>query len=148
MSVVTMIAAPPTLRRKHWRHGGSFEGLVISLVLAPCPARAGADLSGLIPEHADEIALAVLVVLIGGPWVTSLWLLVRRASLTARRIGAVYALGSALFLLSALRAPLWALVVALPALLLAIGRSRFGELFCKTAKVWRMVVGSGRVSRP
>ncbi len=81
----------------------------------------------------------MLVVLIGGPWVTSLWLLVRRASLVARVIGAVCALGSALLLLTALSAPLWALIVALPALLLAIGRRRFDELFRKIAKVWRSI---------
>jgi hypothetical protein len=121
---------------------GIVAGVVGSLI-TPSLAKAGPDLSGLVPEWAITVGLAMLIVLIGGPWAASLWILGRGASLTARCFAALYAIGSAMLLFAIVREPAWPMIATLPTLLLLVGRRRFEGLFRKTGNLcralWRML---------
>ncbi len=83
------------------------------------------------------VGLAMLIVLIGGPWAASLWILGRGASFTARCFAALYAIGSAMLLFGIVREPAWPAIVTLPTLLLLVRRGRFQELFRKTGNLCR-----------
>src|SRR2546430_9027531 len=85
-------------------------GVVIGVVgsmAVHLPAQAGPDVWAPVPDWAPGAAVVMLVILIGGPWAVSSWILLRRFSATARSIGALYAIGSALVLFIALRDPPW-----------------------------------------
>jgi len=115
---------------------------VVGSLITPSLAEAGPDLSGLFPEwadpeRADTVGLAMLIVLIGGPWAASLWILGRGASFTARCCRALYAIGSATLLFAIVREPVCPAIVTLPTLLLLVGRRRFQELFRKAGNLLR-----------
>jgi hypothetical protein len=116
-------------------------GTVIAGLVGWLAAQRSADadpLDGLAPSPvAEAFIVAGVGIVMGGPWITSLWILLRHSSRGTRRIGALYAAVSGLVVFGFSRDVLWASIVAAPTVPLLVDRPRLDAASRKVGNVLR-----------